>query len=276
MFRLSFCLVVLSVFCLIVSAVKVDVEVNVAESHHNRHHNHHNQHNENHEEAKPTLPSSSVNLVPEHEVRPLPILPESEVDDAEYSTASDPYEVPVQKGKRAERSQASVDNSFLQVGASNGGDNENCQVNAAGLKLIENYEGFVDHWYKDAVGVETIGYGCTSVPCHDYLGLKKITQAQAQSKLVELLSSSYGACVRNAIGKRHLTGNQFAALTSLVYNVGCGALTNGIATAANEGNLKSVAQQMARYNRAGGRVLSGLVTRRAAEIKLFNTASKLC
>jgi len=263
MFRLSSLLVILSLFCIIVSAVKVDVEVNVAESHHNRPHHHNQHHHENHHEMAPT-------------VHHLPILPESEVDDAEVDTASDPYEVNVQKGKKAEKSHAVIDSNFIQVGASNGGDNENCQVNPAGLKLIENYEGFVDHWYKDAVGVETIGYGCTSIPCKDYLGLKKITQAQAQTKLVDLLNTSYGACVRNAIGKHHLTSNQFAALTSLVYNVGCGALNSGIATAANEGNMKSVAQQMARYNRAGGRVLQGLVSRRAAEIKLFNTASAQC
>lgn len=78
-----------------------------------------------------------------------------------------------------------------------------------------------------------------------------------------------------------LTQGQFDAFTSLVFNIGPGGpardgiirLKDGRPSTflrkLNAGDTLGAAQAMLAWNRAGGRVLNGLVTRRAAEQSLF-------
>jgi len=265
MSRLSFLLVILAILAITVSAVKVDVEVNVGGSseHHMRPH-HKNHHNEHHEESA---------HVPEH----LMILPESEVDEAEAEVDEAAAhitegEVPSQPGKAPEKSHVTITESDMPVvGGGTNHANDKCSMNTAGTSLVKSFEGFVGHWYNDGTGVMTIGYGCTS----ECKGMKTITEPEAAKKLQQLLNGQYGACVRRVI-TRKLTTNEFAALTSFVYNVGCGGLSGSVGQAVNRGDLKGAMTHLASWNRGGGRVLAGLVRRRSAEVKLFNTKSALC
>jgi lysozyme len=67
-----------------------------------------------------------------------------------------------------------------------------------------------------------------------------------------------------------LTDNQFAALVSFAFNVGLGALKSSTLLARlNARNYSEAAAQLDRWNKASGRVLAGLVRRRAAEKALF-------
>ncbi|KAI8317919.1 lysozyme-like protein, partial [Martensiomyces pterosporus] len=73
-----------------------------------------------------------------------------------------------------------------------------------------------------------------------------------------------------------LNDNQWAALTSWVFNNGCGAAKSSeLVKRLNNGeNPNTVAaQELPKWRMAGGKVLSGLVRRRAAEVKLFQTPS---
>ena len=68
-----------------------------------------------------------------------------------------------------------------------------------------------------------------------------------------------------------LTQNQFDALCSFVFNLGCKAFTGStLCKLINEGNFPAAAQQFGKWNKAAGRVLAGLTIRRQAEAELFN------
>jgi GH24 family phage-related lysozyme (muramidase) len=146
-------------------------------------------------------------------------------------------------------------------------------INAAGLSLIKNFEGYAQvvpgttngTTYLDAVGVPTIGYGHTGPDVTPNL---VITQAQAEALLQSDLRSAEGA-VSDAVTVA-LNDNQFAALVSFVYNLGAGTLQEStLLGLLNGGNYNDAAQQFTRFVYAGGEVLQGLVTRRNAERALF-------
>lgn len=74
-----------------------------------------------------------------------------------------------------------------------------------------------------------------------------------------------------------LNPNQYGALVSWVFNMGCGAQKSSTLTARlNAGEDKSVVarQELPRWVYAGGQVLNGLVRRRAAEVALFDTPAE--
>ena len=63
--------------------------------------------------------------------------------------------------------------------------------------------------------------------------------------------------------------NQFAALVSFTYNIGAGSLSRStLLRKLNDGDYAGAADEFPRWNKAGGRVLNGLVRRRAAEREL--------
>ena len=67
-----------------------------------------------------------------------------------------------------------------------------------------------------------------------------------------------------------LTQSQFDALTSWAYNVGLEAARKStLMRRLNEGDYMGAANELPRWNRAGGRVWAGLTRRREAERALF-------
>ena len=67
-----------------------------------------------------------------------------------------------------------------------------------------------------------------------------------------------------------LTDNQFAALTSFTFNLGTGSLkTSTLRKKLNRGDYDAVPSELARWVKAQGKTLKGLVRRRAAEGELF-------
>ena len=67
-----------------------------------------------------------------------------------------------------------------------------------------------------------------------------------------------------------VTANQFGALVSFAYNVGTGNLAASTLRARlNCGDVEGAAGEFPKWRFAGGRVLAGLVRRRAAERALF-------
>ena len=133
------------------------------------------------------------------------------------------------------------------------------KITQTGIELIKNFEGCVLHAYKDPVGVWTIGYGHT-------VGVKSgqsITQAQAEKFLKDDLVI-YEKAVTDS--KVKVNQNQFDALVSFTYNCGAGSLK----TLLSGRTLNEVSKALLLYNKAGGRVLQGLVNRRKAEKELFD------
>lgn len=67
-----------------------------------------------------------------------------------------------------------------------------------------------------------------------------------------------------------LTQWQFDALVSFAYNVGAGALGKStLLKKVNAGDFEGAALEFHKWNKAGGKVMSGLVRRRASEALLF-------
>jgi len=67
-----------------------------------------------------------------------------------------------------------------------------------------------------------------------------------------------------------VTANQFGALVSFAFNCGVAALCSStLLRLLNLGDYEGAAGQFERWNKGGGKILAGLVARRAAERALF-------
>lgn len=110
----------------------------------------------------------------------------------------------------------------------------------------------------------TIGWGATGPG----IGPGTVwSQAQCDARL-ETDLERYSAEVASTIGAAPTTQPQFDALVSFHYNTG--AIARATLTAKHcAGDYAGAAGEFARWNRAGGRVLAGLVRRRAAEAALY-------
>ena len=139
------------------------------------------------------------------------------------------------------------------------------RTSEAGIDLIKSFEGCRTVAYQDVVGVWTIGYGHTI----DVKEGMRITQHQCDVML-EVDIETYENYVNEQVDVS-LTQNQFDALVSWVYNLGPTNLRNStMLKVLNAGKYEEVPYQMKRWNRAGGKVLKGLVVRREAEAELFS------
>lgn len=96
-----------------------------------------------------------------------------------------------------------------------------------------------------------------------------ITQAQAE----EYLRQDCDKFVKYANNRSYvqitdsLNQNQFDALVSFTYNCGAGNLKK----LCSGRTAEQIAAALPLYNKAAGKTLNGLIRRRAAEVKLFNT-----
>ncbi|KAI9501151.1 hypothetical protein GGI25_000618 [Coemansia spiralis] len=151
------------------------------------------------------------------------------------------------------------------------------EINQRGIDLITEFEGFVANPSPDATGLPTVGYGhqCQTKGCGEAKYKFPLTKATARELLVNDIPS-YTKCLGSCLNNVSLNQNQWAALTSWVFNVGCGsAESSSLVKRLNSGESPNTvaAQELPKWQLAGGKVLPGLVRRRAAEIKLFTTAS---
>jgi lysozyme len=140
-------------------------------------------------------------------------------------------------------------------------------INASGKDLIKEFEGLRLKAYKDIVGVLTIGYGHTGKDVTEGLEIDLKRANDLLDKDLEKFCKGVEDLVKVSI-----TDNQFAALVCFAYNIGLNALSGStLLRKLNEGDTKAAAEQFLRWNRAGGKEVSGLTRRRQAERKLFLT-----
>ena len=142
-------------------------------------------------------------------------------------------------------------------------------ISNAGISLIKQFEGCRLRAYRDAAGVITIGYGWTKAVNGKPLTIgTQITQEEAENLLREGIKT-YEASVNKYDHIYHWTQNQFDALVSFAYNIGS---IEGLTKRGNR-SAAEIADCLISYNKAGGKVLSGLIKRRAAERELFLRSS---
>jgi lysozyme len=143
------------------------------------------------------------------------------------------------------------------------------KTNRAGIELIKRFEGLRLQAYLCPAGVWTVGFGHTSAAGEPKVVMgMRITADEAADILVKDLVK-YEAAVTKAL-TRAPNENQFAAMVSLCYNIGGGAFArSSVARLFNAGDVSGAADAFGRWNKAGGKVLNGLVRRRAEERALF-------
>ncbi|ATF92139.1 Phage-related lysozyme (muraminidase) [Cedecea neteri] len=143
------------------------------------------------------------------------------------------------------------------------------RMSKKGFALLTRFEGCELAAYQDPVGVWTIGYGWTKpVDGLPVAGEMVITQDVAD----RLLSSGIMQYEKEVAGliSVDVNQNQFDALVDFAYNLGPGALKSStLLKKLNAGDLAGAADEFPKWNKAGGKVLRGLVERRAAERTLF-------
>lgn len=131
------------------------------------------------------------------------------------------------------------------------------------LGALKGWEGLKTKAYKCPAGVWTIGYGHTG----NVSPGQTISEAQAEQYLKQDLSSFENevTSMANSAGVK-LTQGQYDALVSFSYNCGGPTLKeSGILQMLKAGHIDEAANKMKQYNKGGGRVLQGLVNRRAQE-----------
>jgi lysozyme len=148
------------------------------------------------------------------------------------------------------------------------------KINTAGLDIIKYYEGWSSTVYKCPAGVGTIGYGSTWDMNGKRITMdhKKITKDYGEQLLLrELRHINYAM---KKLIKAELTENMYSSLASLTYNIGSGNLQHStLRMKLNKGLYEVAADEFLKWRKAGGKVLKGLVRRRAREQELFLTES---
>jgi lysozyme len=144
-------------------------------------------------------------------------------------------------------------------------------INAEGLAIIKNNEGPggkpVLHSYLCPAGVLTVGWGHTGPDVHTNT---TVTEAQAENMLKQDIAATE-RCLTAWI--KTATDNQFSAMVSFAFNEGVGKFRGStLLKLHNAGDYAGAQKEFAKWTMADGKVLPGLVKRRAQEAALYGKA----
>ena len=150
-----------------------------------------------------------------------------------------------------------------------------------GLTALTKLEGFKPSVYKDSAGLLTIGVGHLLTPAEQASGQLESIDAMwkhglADDEVIALLERDvqrFVTAVNTAVTVR-LKQQEFDALICFVFNIGVGAAQKStLIKKLNLGDYTAVPNELRKWNKAGGRVLQGLVNRREAEIKMWESGT---
>lgn len=152
--------------------------------------------------------------------------------------------------------------------------NANLKTSEAGKQFLAGFEGVVLKAYPDpGTGGKpwTIGIGHTAAAGAPVVSKgMTITRAQAFEILARDLAVFEAYVIR--LIKLPLTQAQFDAMVSLCFNIGPANFTNSsVVRLFNAGKRLDAAAAFKLWNKAAGKVMTGLVRRRAAERTMFET-----
>lgn len=155
-------------------------------------------------------------------------------------------------------------------------------LSSAGAAFTRHHEGFVDHYYLDAVGVGTIGIGFTwgSIALRNWWaknrpGKKfgpgaKMAREEADEVLRLLAADEYGAALNKFLGTKKVAQHVWDGAFSPVFNLGPGSLNWKWAAALKRGDMTEAATLLRTTGTAAkGKKLQGLVNRRKEEAELI-------
>ncbi|TAX36479.1 lysozyme [Rhizobium leguminosarum] len=153
------------------------------------------------------------------------------------------------------------------------------EISGEGIGLIKYFEGWEPAHYNDPAGYCTIGFGHLIALKNCELIESDFKKApltlQAGTELLEQDTRSARLAVEDLVTAT-LDENQFSAVSAFAFNVGKSRFASStMLIFLNSGDLEAAAGQFARWRKANGVVLPGLVTRRACEKALFLGALQL-
>lgn len=150
------------------------------------------------------------------------------------------------------------------------------KISENGLKLIQEFESFVNAPYLDSARIWTIGYGSTYYPNgKPVTGRDKpITREYAETIQRHVIATDFEPVINELLKKEIASGfinqNMFDAIISLTYNIGVnGFKRSSVLRLLKQGDKQNAADAFLLWNMVGGKVLRGLVKRREKERKLF-------
>lgn len=140
------------------------------------------------------------------------------------------------------------------------------------VDFVAKEEGFRAKAYEDIKQI-SVGFGTVATDINEV-----ITEEEAKLRLKEELQKSYQAVLRAEKKYNYnFTAAQKYALTSFTFNLGSGEGTSdknprGLKQLLDVGRrgIEEISDSIELYNKGGGKVLEGLVKRRANEYKVFN------
>lgn len=139
-------------------------------------------------------------------------------------------------------------------------------TSTAGIDLLKDFEGRRLKAYQCSAGVWTICDGITS-------GVKQgdvATDSECDKRLAAEIKK-YEQAVWDATGG-DVTQNEFDALVCLAWNIGiAGMRKSTVIKCHNRGDKAAAARAFGLWNKTGGKVVKGLVRRRAREAALYLT-----
>jgi lysozyme len=155
--------------------------------------------------------------------------------------------------------------------------NESLTTSRRGESLIQEFENCIKavsgrrgHFttYVCPAGVLTIGWGHTNANGRQFKAGDVWTQGECDAALREDIAVAERAVRRRV--KVALTQSQFDALAAFIMNCGEGNFAKStLLRKINAKDFEGAADEFAKWNRGGGKVLRGLTRRRAAEAALF-------
>lgn len=137
------------------------------------------------------------------------------------------------------------------------------------LQLIAEFESFEPRVYLDQGGKPTIGFGHLLKPGEADTYAKGITREEG----IRLLQADAADAMQSveSLVQVPLNTNQYNALVSFVFNVGCGQFKSStLLRELNAGRYERVSTEMNRWIHTGGKVSRGLQNRREMEGMLFD------
>lgn len=138
-------------------------------------------------------------------------------------------------------------------------------VAALAIAVVGTWEGLRLYSYQDVIGVWTACYGETK-------GIRpgmRFTKEQCDAMFIESLAEHEAGMRRCLKDPDSIPEKSYVAFLSLTYNIGTGGFCNSsLPRLINTGNIRAACNALPLFNRAGGRVVQGLVNRRAYEQRL--------
>lgn len=135
------------------------------------------------------------------------------------------------------------------------------------IALIKQFEGCQLAAYRCPAGIWTCGWGSTGA---DVTATTRWTQAQADARLVADMARFVADALRLSPGLAKQPPGRLAAIADFCYNAGSGAYEKStLRKRIDAGDMAGAQVELAKWVRGGGKVLPGLVARRAAESALL-------